>query len=254
MSSIFLSHSSRNKRFARILASHLREYDIEVWLDEAELQIGDSLIWKISDAIQNIDYLGVILSPQSVISEWVRKEVEVAINQEISGRKINVLPILQKNCEIPLFLKGKIYADLSSPYKYKKNFPKLIKKITGWENSLYNEQFALDYFSNSDTDSKLIHLYVFRTIDRGLPFSSVERTKGKFYVNNNVPDEVVGRQNEKIGGIVTEEETAHILFSKSSDNMLYLSQTGKRLLQLYNNWFLKNKKKFKFTNWFYEDF
>ncbi len=253
MPSIFLSHSSRNNKFARKLASLLREREIEVWLDEAELQVGDSLIWKISAAIQNIDYLGVILSPQSVVSEWVKKEVEVAINQEISGKKINVLPILREKCDIPLFLKGKIYVDLSSAYKYKKNFPKLVKKITGWETSPYDEQFALDYFSKSNTEGKLTHLYVFGRINRGLSFSQVKREKSNFYVDCNVPDEVVGYKNARICGILTTEETAQILFSKSTNNLLYLSKTGKKILQLYKDWFLKNKKKFQFTNWFYEE-
>jgi hypothetical protein len=42
--SIFLSHSSADKPFARRLAGDLRARGVRVWLDEAEIGIGDSLI------------------------------------------------------------------------------------------------------------------------------------------------------------------------------------------------------------------
>jgi hypothetical protein len=51
MPSIFLSHSSRDKFFVRELAKKLQDAGVEVWIDEAELKIGDSLTQKIGRAI-----------------------------------------------------------------------------------------------------------------------------------------------------------------------------------------------------------
>ena len=47
MTSIFLSHSHVDKPFVRRLASDLIDSGVKVWLDEAEILIGDSLIEKI---------------------------------------------------------------------------------------------------------------------------------------------------------------------------------------------------------------
>ncbi len=83
MPSIFLSHSHSDKEFARRLANDLKKKGVKVWIDEAELEIGDSLIEKISEGIDSMDYLAVLLSPDSVSSNWVRKEISIAVVQGI---------------------------------------------------------------------------------------------------------------------------------------------------------------------------
>lgn len=82
-----------------------------VWLDEAEIKVGDSLIQKIRDGIDRVDYFGVVLSLASTRSEWVSRELDLAMSLEIDGRRVRVLPILLEECELPSFLLGKLYAD-----------------------------------------------------------------------------------------------------------------------------------------------
>lgn len=122
MKSVFISHSSLDKRFALRLANDLKINNIKVWIFEADINIGDSLITELQKAINKTNFLLVILSPQAVKSNWVKKEVELALFKEISGKRIKVLPILWKKCEIPSFLKGKIYADFQSNQLYEKKF------------------------------------------------------------------------------------------------------------------------------------
>ncbi|WP_052714259.1 toll/interleukin-1 receptor domain-containing protein [Paenibacillus dauci] len=126
MSSIFLSHNSKDKEFVRKLALRLQNYNVKIWFDEAEIKVGDSLIKKIENGIDDMEYLGVILSPNSIDSEWVNKEVEMALNEEICGRKVKVLPLLYKKCTIPGFLKGKLYADFTTKKKFEESFEKLL--------------------------------------------------------------------------------------------------------------------------------
>jgi hypothetical protein len=116
--SVFLSHSHADKQFARQLAEDLQGAGARVWIDEAEIRLGDSLIKKISAAIDEVDYLAVVLSPASVESEWVRREVEIALNEEIAGQAVKVLPLLLSTCEIPAFLRGRLYADFTGPDSY----------------------------------------------------------------------------------------------------------------------------------------
>lgn len=113
----------------RKLAEELQSAGVPIWIDEAELNIGDSLITKISNAIFNTDFLGAILSHNSVASSWVQLELEQAMTQEIKGRKVKVLPILIEKCEIPVFLAHKIYADFTDPNKYNETFLKLLTAL-----------------------------------------------------------------------------------------------------------------------------
>ena len=127
--SVFMSHSSKDKFFVRTLAEHLRSYGIKVWLDEAEINIGDSLTEKIGKAIENMDYVGVVLSHNSINSEWVQRELQIALQKEIKGKKVVVLPILIETVEIPPFLKDKLYADFTRPEKFENELSKLLRVL-----------------------------------------------------------------------------------------------------------------------------
>lgn len=117
MISIFLCHSSKDKGFARRLSEDLKNNGIKVWIDEAEIKVGDSLIEKIEEGIEELQYLGIILSPNSSGSSWVKKELNVAMLREIKAKRVKVLPILYKECKIPIFLEEKKYADFTKNYQ-----------------------------------------------------------------------------------------------------------------------------------------
>jgi hypothetical protein len=127
--SIFLSHTHVDNSFVKRLADDLREAGATVWVDEAEMQVGDSLIEKIRSGIDAMDYLAVVLSPDSVASSWVRREVDIAMNQEIEGKKIKVLPVLYRRCDLPGFLKGKMYADFTDPENYGQALALLLRRL-----------------------------------------------------------------------------------------------------------------------------
>lgn len=127
---IFLSHTSEDKPFVRHLKNDLERHGVtKVWLDEAEIQIGDSLIKKIDEGLKMTKYIGVILSPRSVKSKWVEKELDIAMNREIGSGEVVVLPLVMEECEIPGFLQGKLYADFYSEEKYEESLHKLLRRL-----------------------------------------------------------------------------------------------------------------------------
>ncbi len=129
MPSIFLSHNHNDKPFVRKLAADLTAAGVKVWLDEAEIKIGDSLIRKISSGIYEMDYLGVVLSPDSVTSPWVQEELEQALHIQISEAYVKVLPILLRDCEMPGFLLDRVYADFRDENNYREALAKVIDSI-----------------------------------------------------------------------------------------------------------------------------
>ncbi|HYL64034.1 MAG TPA: TIR domain-containing protein [Candidatus Methylomirabilis sp.] len=127
--SIFLSHSHADQEIARRLARDLRAAGVTVWLDEAELEVADSLVDKIGQAIDAADFLGVLLSRDSVRSTWVSREVEIALIRDIAKKTDTVLPLLITDCEVPPFLRGKVYADFRDAAGYDQEFSKLRKRL-----------------------------------------------------------------------------------------------------------------------------
>lgn len=113
---VFISHSHM-KSFVRRLAGDLAKTGITCWVDEAEMQIGDSLLQKIHDGISRAGYLAAVLSRHSVKSTWVRRELEAAITEELESGGVKVLPLLLSDCELPRFLRGRLYADFRTNYE-----------------------------------------------------------------------------------------------------------------------------------------
>ena len=108
---VFICHSSEDKSFVNVLAARLMERRIHIWLDMIEIQVGDSLITKIEDGLRTMDYLIVVLSPDSVGSAWCQEELRSAMSRQIAERKTIVLPVMLHECEVPMFLRDKKYAD-----------------------------------------------------------------------------------------------------------------------------------------------
>jgi len=113
---IFISHSSRDKKNVRRLAEDLISHGLEVWLDEWEIKVGDSIIQKIQLGLADCDYIAVWLTGQAVQSHWVEREWQAKYHEEVIKKKIIILPLLAETCEIPILLSDKKYADFRNDY------------------------------------------------------------------------------------------------------------------------------------------
>lgn len=90
---VFISHASEDKEeVARPLAVRLKDAGFRVWLDEAELRLGDSLRQKIDAGLAHSKYGIVILSEVFFNKEWPQKELDALVAREDNGLKI-ILPV-----------------------------------------------------------------------------------------------------------------------------------------------------------------
>lgn len=129
MAYVFLSHAHDDKPFARYLAADLRAVGHSVWIDEAEIGIGDSLIDKIRAGLDQVDFVCAILSRTSIASAWVQKELEIASLREIDERRVVVLPLLLEDVPLPGFLKGKLYADFRKTEQYDSELERVLAAL-----------------------------------------------------------------------------------------------------------------------------
>ncbi|MEB4782780.1 toll/interleukin-1 receptor domain-containing protein [Paenibacillus jamilae] len=122
LSSIFLSHTSIDKPFVEKLARDLKRIGVNVWFDKWEIKMGESITWRIEEGIREneylgIEYLGIVLSPEALNSEWVKSELGAAWAKQMQLRKVFVLPIYYRECSIPLFLSDRKFADFRTNYE-----------------------------------------------------------------------------------------------------------------------------------------
>jgi hypothetical protein len=116
MPSVFLSHTRVDKPFVEKLADHLKKLGVNVWFDKWEIRVGDSITWKIDDGIRENEFLAIVLSPDALRSEWVKTELSAAWIRQMNTRRVGVLPILLRDCEIPLLLADRRYADFRTDF------------------------------------------------------------------------------------------------------------------------------------------
>lgn len=110
---VFISHSSKDKKFVRTLKDCLEENDIDTWVDEDQLDLGDSLVAKLESALNDSSHFVLILSPTSVSSDWVKMEMKKAVTNHKTGLLQKIIPIKYRKCDIPEQLSEIIYHDLS---------------------------------------------------------------------------------------------------------------------------------------------
>ena len=108
---VFISYSQEDKMFVLRLSNALMEAGIETWVDEFELRVGDNLIEKINQGIQKCDFIIAVLSPNFINSQWTRLELNAFVAREVSENVSTIIPVLIEDCNIPVFLRDKMYAD-----------------------------------------------------------------------------------------------------------------------------------------------
>lgn len=113
---IFISYSHQDKEFVDRLATQLVRRNVNIWLDRWELSVGDSLVEKIQEAVDGASALLVILSKASVSSEWCKKELSAGLLRELEEKRVVVMPVMLEDCEVPVFARGKMYADFQTDF------------------------------------------------------------------------------------------------------------------------------------------
>ena len=115
---VFISHSSKDKPLAISISVDIANQGHAPWLDEWQIAAGESIPVKISEGLENSDYVLVLMSKASMESGWVEAEWMTKYWDEVRDRKVRVIPVMLEDCGIPTLLRGKKYADFRSDYSH----------------------------------------------------------------------------------------------------------------------------------------
>ncbi|GAK59162.1 uncharacterized protein U27_06138 [Candidatus Vecturithrix granuli] len=125
---VFLSYAPQDKTFVRHLAEYFRHEGLKVWLDDEQIDIGDQMIKKIEQGLQNSQFLVVCLSRYFNNSPWCRSECLPRLIRETNVQNTKVLPVIVGDYEeaaIPAFLYDKYYIDIRA----NQGLERLMRKI-----------------------------------------------------------------------------------------------------------------------------
>ncbi|MCD9186070.1 MAG: toll/interleukin-1 receptor domain-containing protein [Pyrinomonadaceae bacterium] len=89
---VFLSYSHKDSEIAEKIAKELSKFDLVVWNAETEILPGDNWAEKVSNALKDSDAMVVLITPDSLESRTVQREIEYALgNKSYDNRLIPVL-------------------------------------------------------------------------------------------------------------------------------------------------------------------
>jgi hypothetical protein len=111
---VFISYSNKDRSFVDRLAKDLEAAGIAVFFDQ-RITPGDSWAQSLAHAIEGAKFVLVVLTPESVASEWVTQEARIGLAREAEG-KAKVIPLMLRPCTPPPFLSDKTYASFDHDY------------------------------------------------------------------------------------------------------------------------------------------
>ena len=138
---VFISHSSIDKPFVERLAGDLLSGEgIDAWLDKWEILPGDRIPDKLEEGLSSANVFLLVLSPESVKSQWVSYEKGAWLTAQVEEEKLakaekrtpsrRLIPVLYKDCEKPFFLQSFLHVSINDQ-NYDEGFQKLVRGIRG---------------------------------------------------------------------------------------------------------------------------
>ncbi|PMR62149.1 toll/interleukin-1 receptor domain-containing protein [Verrucosispora sp. ts21] len=116
MATVLVSHRGTDSDAALRLAVQLRRRGHQVWLDEWEIAVGDSIVERINAGLSGAAYLILCCSGHGVQAPWMSREWMSALARQLDGAAVRVLPALFSGGVPPDILADIKYADLRTDW------------------------------------------------------------------------------------------------------------------------------------------
>jgi hypothetical protein len=117
MSNVFISHRRADAQAAEKLAHEIKKAGHHVWLDDWEINVGDSILGRMQEGLQAACYLVLCYSDQGVTAPWISREWMSALATQMNTASVKVLPVVLTGGGPPAILSDIKYANLTANWQ-----------------------------------------------------------------------------------------------------------------------------------------
>ncbi|MGH9737796.1 MAG: toll/interleukin-1 receptor domain-containing protein [Candidatus Acidiferrales bacterium] len=94
---VFLSHSTNDRDFVLRLVRVFKEHGVRYWYSATHISGARQWHDEIGRALNRCDWFLIVLTPNAVRSQWVKRELLFALSRARYNERI--IPVLRKPCE-----------------------------------------------------------------------------------------------------------------------------------------------------------
>lgn len=109
--SVFLSYSHLDSSSALVIASTLASNGVQVWIDNADVRSTHSLPSRLSQLIDQCDFVLILTSANYAASKWCQFELETSVALSVSKSRPGIIVCRLDDTELPPALAGRIWRD-----------------------------------------------------------------------------------------------------------------------------------------------
>lgn len=130
---IFISHSSKDEELASRVVSYLEKAGLDVWYDQRDVHPGAGWNDPIGEGLSESDAMVVLLTPSSLDSEFIRREIDYALGEKRFKRRL--IPVFVGDSEdfpserIPWILKRLKTITLPRDSKNEEQFKEIVQVL-----------------------------------------------------------------------------------------------------------------------------
>jgi hypothetical protein len=132
---LFLSHNMADAPWTERLAAAI-EGDrsgppLGVFFDKWDIPPGGDIPAELEEALQASRYVGLVLSPESLSSDWVALEWSTAIHRDPRARQRGLIPLLRRTCKLPDILARLKHIDFRREQDFSDGVETLVEILRG---------------------------------------------------------------------------------------------------------------------------
>lgn len=132
---LFLSHNSADKpwteRLASVVESDRTGPPLKVFFDKWDIPHGADIPLELEQGLQNSRHVGLVLSPESLASDWVVLERSTAIFRDPAARQRSLIPLMRRVCKLPDMLARLKYLDFRRDQDFEEGVATLVGILRG---------------------------------------------------------------------------------------------------------------------------
>lgn len=133
---LFISYNRADEKWAKKLAERVEREEwqgrkLRVFFAPWDIFPGESIDDRLERALEKSRKVGLVMTPASVASEWVKEERHATHHVDVARRERRLIPIYRRDCEIPIFLKPIKFVDFRDDANFEEGISLLIAAIKG---------------------------------------------------------------------------------------------------------------------------